>query len=148
MNRLPKFKQASLKVDGWFNLHGPTVKAGSTRVAAPIFNRIVHEFLDPAREDHRACVSATRCLAELYAIIYSEPMFMSDHALERLKKHVLEFGRSYQKCRDFARRDNVFAWNVTPKIHRTQHIPLFSEVVNLRFLQCYNEESQIGTTTK
>ena len=40
------------------------------------------------------------------------------------------------------------AFDVTPKVHKLQHVPMVCEFVNMRFIQCYLEESAVGTTTR
>ena len=61
---------------------------------------------------------------------------------------ILRFGVSYMHLRECAKRKNWMLWNVTPKVHRMQHLVLLSSVMNPRFLQNYAEESLIGTCTK
>ena len=50
--------------------------------------------------------------------------------------------------RECARVKRQFCWRVTPKVHKLQHIPLYSEVLNPRHVQNYSEESLIGTTAR
>ena len=36
--------------------------------------------------------------------------------------------------------------NVKPTQHKMQHLPVFAAAINPRFLQCYAEESLVGTS--
>ena len=51
------------------------------------------------------------------------------------------------QLREVARQKGWLLWNVTPKVHKMQHVPLLASVINPRFVQNYAEESLIGTCT-
>ena len=51
------------------------------------------------------------------------------------------------RLREIARVKKWPLWNVTPKVHKMQHVPLLATVLNPRCVQNYAEESLIGTCT-
>ena len=51
------------------------------------------------------------------------------------------------QLRELARQNGWALWNVTPKVHKMQHLPFLASVINPRFVQNYAEESLIGTCT-
>ena len=71
---------------------------------------------------------------------------MSDMGQERLRTATLAFGREFQRARQHARRKGALAWHITPNVHKAQHIPLVSTVLNPTYVHNYDEESQMGTT--
>ena len=68
--------------------------------------------------------------------------------IAELKEICIKLGEGYQRLREHARVAQTLSWPVRPKTHRMQHVPLMSAVINPVFVQCYSEESQIGTTTR
>ena len=73
-------------------------------------------------------------------------------SLLKNKKHRLRvvtesFGESFMQLREIARVKKWPLWNVTPKVHKMQHVPLLATVLNPRCVQNYAEESLIGTCT-
>ena len=57
------------------------------------------------------------------------------------------FGECFMRLREIARVKKWPLWNVTPKVHKMQHVPLLATVLNPRCVQNYAEESLIGTCT-
>ena len=73
-------------------------------------------------------------------------------SLLKNKKHRLRvvtesFGECFMRLREIARVKKWPLWNVTPKVHKMQHVPLLATVLNPRCVQNYAEESLIGTCT-
>ena len=56
-------------------------------------------------------------------------------------------GFEIMRRREFARIDHKLNFNVTPKMHKLQHLHLYARILNPRWVQNYAEESLIGTTT-
>ena len=73
---------------------------------------------------------------------------MSEDAIARIRRVCVDFGMHFQLLKEYCRENHIFAFNVKPKVHNMQHTPMICEVINPRFIQCYGEESLIGTTTK
>ena len=57
-------------------------------------------------------------------------------------------GLAYQELREISRLAGRMCFKVTPKVHKVQHLPLYSSCLNPRHVQNYAEESLIGTSTK
>jgi len=146
--RLPRIKMGNLRLDGWYELHGPAIKAANSRHAAPLFAYLARRFCVTQSESDTAVRALTALFEEFYAIIYSEPIFMSQQAIDRISEVCIELGHHFMILREHCRRLNILAWNLKPKVHKLQHIPMMCEIMNPRFAQCYSEESLIGTTTK
>ena len=147
-HRLPELRQPSnvRQADGWADLHGPTVKAANTRAAAPLIRDLAAEFFGRDLEFDRRIVAVSAKLAEFYELLYGCHMFMSTTAVQRLRAIVLDIGEHWLFLRDHAKTRKQLLWKVTPKVHKIQHIPLYAEVLNPRYIQVYGEESLIGTT--
>ena len=100
---------------------------------------------DPVDRD---VVAITAALAELYQIVYTDDMFLNDDALRRLREVVLDIGLRVMRLREAAYRAGKLFWRIAPKMPRLQHLPLYASALNPRWVQCYLEESLVGTNTK
>lgn len=145
LHKLPKIFLKSLRSNGWGDLHGPAFKAAIVRSAAPFIADLVathcigDEILD------RSLRGVTAKLAEFYQILYDAPMFLAPASRARLQAVCLEFGLHYQRLRELSRRAGLLAFAVTPKVHKLQHVPMLAKSINPRFVQCYIEESIVGS---
>ena len=146
-HRLAPIKLSNIMLDGWAELHGPTVKAANTRAVALVFAYLAERFLVGLDQLYVSLRLLTSLLQEFYEIWYAEPLFMSENAIARIRHVCVDFGMHFQLLREYCREKHIFAFNVKPKVHNMQHIPMICEVINPRFIQCYGEESLIGTTT-
>jgi len=147
-HRIPRILMGNTTLNGWAELHGPAIKAANTRSAVGPFKAIWAEY---ARADDELDSNASvviNSLATFYDILYTAPMFMSDECIERLQVVCITFGGAYLRCREHARRANVLVWPVKMKAHKMQHVPMMCRVINPICIQCYADESLIGTTTK
>ena len=75
-------------------------------------------------------------------------LFLLAEEKVRLAKVVELFGVSFQWCREYSRRENVFAFEVTPKVHKTMHLPFIAVITNPGRNNNYAEESMVGSMTK
>ena len=148
--RLPKLLLSNCTgAEGWSVLSGKAIKAANTRHSVPFWKHLVHELYgDMAGPEYTSLCGVIDGLDEIYAVLYVEPMFLDAAAMARLRAACLSFGRCYQKLREVHRRASSFAFNVTPKIHKVQHLPLLASCVNPRYVQTYGEESLIGTSCR
>eukprot|EP00959_Pyramimonas_sp_CCMP1952_P055964 1169210-Pyramimonas_sp.AAC.1 len=80
-------------------------------------------------------------LHECYKLMESQPLFMSSMSVAALERTCMRFGRNFMICRDHCRQANVLAWEVTPKVHKMQHLPRLAEVFNPVRISCYIDES-------
>ena len=147
-HRLPRIKESHLRIGGWAELHGPNVKAANTRHAAPLFADLARTYLTEITDRDVAARTVAIKLAELYDVLYAEPIFMSSRAVDRVKHICAEFGTSFMILRDICCRSSELSFSVKPKVHKMQHLPMLCTIINPRFVQCYGEESLIGTTVK
>ena len=145
-NRIPPIRQSNLKSDGWWDLHGPCFKAANVRCAVPAFLQICRRFLVSESAEETTAIKILESLVAMYDVFYQEPMFVPGAACRRLSAATLAFGLEFQRARQQARRREVLAYNITPKVHKTQHLPLMASALNPSFVQNYDEESQMGTT--
>ena len=58
------------------------------------------------------------------------------------------FGDNYQLLRELCRGRGWLLFNVKPKVHKMQHVPVLAEVMNHRCVHNYAEESFFGTCTR
>ena len=146
--RLPDIRLSNLRQDdGWSELHGQTVKAANTRASAPMFVDMVKHFFTEDSEEHRSVIAICNHVNKVYEIMYASSMFMTAAETAALRTSVLQVGVHWLVLRESCRTAGILAFKVSPKAHRFQHLPLWSQVLNPRFVQCYSEESLIGTTT-
>ena len=132
---------------GWAQLHGPAIKAAATRSCAPWLRQLCVDFLAPDTERNRLVLQLATDLVAFYEILYATGRFLSDEELGRFKEVCERFGTNYQALREHSRVVKLLHFKVTPKVHKMQHLPLLSEVLNPRWVQNYCEESLVGTST-
>ena len=147
-NRMARILMNNVTADGWADLHGPAIKAANTRSAVGPFRAIWYEYKRADSRYHMDATSVIDNLAGFYSILYEGPMFMSAQSIHKLQVACVEFGAAYLRCREHARVSGALAWPVRIKMHKMQHVPLMCRVINPIFVQCYAEESLIGTTAK
>ena len=85
---------------------------------------------------------------ELYGILWNGPRFLQEQDLDVLHRVCIQFGEDWMRCREFARLRNALVFNVTGKVHKTQHLPAMAAIINPAWVSCYAEERLIGTTMK
>ena len=148
VSRLPKIFLSNVTADGWADLHGPAFKAAITRQAAPFFDELVCQYCASDEPADVLLRSVAGNLNSIYRVLYAAPLFPSDADLRELRGVVQAFGTSYQRLHELSRRLHRMAFIVKPKIHKAQHLPLYAACINPTAVQCYAEESQMGTTVK
>ena len=146
-NRLPKIMITNCTRDGWGNLAGPAYKAAKVRCAAPFFRDVVFHYCGSMSDRDQQLRRVTASLDDLYSLLYEAPMFPPDATVARVRQLCLAFGSAYQRLRELSRRAGVFAFAVTPKVHKVQHIPLLTSCINPVRVQVYSEESMMGSVT-
>ena len=60
---------------------------------------------------------------------------------------VYGFLAAYQRMREQSRRSGVYAFAITPKTHKVQHLPKLTTCINPVRVQVYSEESMMGSVT-
>ena len=105
----------------------------ATMIAAPHAWRVL-----------RALVAA---LDDLYNVLYDAPMFPPDASVHQVRQLCLDFGKAYQEMRELSRRSGIYAFAVTPKTHKVQHLPKLTTCINPTRVQVYSEESMMGSVT-
>ena len=73
-------------------------------------------------------------------------MFLSGEQVATPQGHCTTFGLSYQRLRNLAATAGDLVWPVRPKVHNMQHVPELANILNPAQVQCYVEESYMGTT--
>ena len=145
---MPRIRPSNL-VDGsgWADLSGPAIKAANTRAFAPVLRDLSYDHFTAGSATDDAALKLMDNLVNFYNILYTEPVFMSQPALDRLRATCINLGESYMVLRAICRHNSRLFFRVTPKVHKIQHVPFYAEVLNPRFIQVYAEESGVGTTT-
>ena len=130
-------------------MSGQSVKAANTRRLVPFLVELSEELYSDDRSEYDRLVKRTcKALDRFYSILYAADYFLSDVEKRALMQVLNKFSASLQQLRELARRQSVFAWQMTPKTHMINHFHCFSGVVNPRYLQNYEEESSVGTVAK
>ena len=87
-------------------------------------------------------------LADLYDVFYNGQMFLEEDEVRRVRELCVSIGHRMLRLRAWARRCHLHVFQIKPKMHKMQHLGLYSEVFNPRYIQNYMEESLIGTVTR
>ena len=146
-HRLPNIMEGSCKRDGWANLAGPAFKAAKVRGSAPFFRFIAHRYCTTMHVRDATLRAVVAALDDLYNELYDAPMFPPDPTVARVRQLCLDFGKAYQRMRELSRRSGIYAFAVTPKTHKVQHIPKLATCINPVRVQVYAEESMMGSVT-
>ena len=148
-NRMPALRLRNLELDGWACLSGNTVKAASTRGLAPFLVELCDEFYADESDEYQRCVSrAARALNQFYIVLYEGDRFLSASEQNAVRRALSMLGACFQQLRNIAQSRGLLAWNISPKVHMQQHFKDLCKCMNPRCLQCYSEESHVGTMTK
>ena len=144
-NRLPEIHMANVVSNGWASLHGPPFKAAIVRSSAPFWSELAHRFCTSESARDVCMRGVVSKLVEVYDILYNGPMFLPEAAMGQLRAACVAVGVNHMRLRELSRRSGTFAFQITPKVHKFQHIPQIAESINPRWCQCYGEESCVGT---
>ena len=71
---------------------------------------------------------------------------MSDESLRRLETVLIIIGEEWVHLREVARLAGHAHWKISTKTRKQQHTLVYARALNPRFVQCYIEESQMGTS--
>lgn len=145
---LPKLRMGNLINDGWWDLHGPAIKAAMTKSAAPFFCSLAEKYFIRGNPRHDYALALVRDLVAFDNILDSQTMFPSPTAVAQLKVVTQSFGSNYMWSRELAKQAGDLMFPVRPKVHKMMHFPAWAQVVNPRSIHAYAEESSVGTTTK
>eukprot|EP00969_Alexandrium_andersonii_P061740 2721904-Alexandrium_andersonii.AAC.1 len=148
-HRLPTLTLANLVgSSGRAELTGPAVKAANTRAAAPFFAELAGAIFTGSSPLDRAVCEATSKLSDLYHVFAARPMFLETGDLQLVDTIVKDFGIACQYLRNWAEENHHLYWQIRPKHHKAMHLPYFATIANPRFVSCYSDESQVGTSTR
>ena len=81
-------------------------------------------------------------------MLYKAGWFLNKEELVKLATHTQDFGVAYQRLRNIAAAEGELAWPIRPKAHKMMHIPELAGHINPIRVQCYSEESLMGTTAR
>ena len=148
-HRLPWIFAKNLTLgNGWADLHGQTFKAANTRAAAPAFRDLARHFFRTGSDEDVSVRAVTAHLASFYRVVYTASMFPTDTEVADLRRESIACGVAFMRLRELSRLRHLMAFNIVPKVHKMQHFAHFATALNPRFIQCYAEESLIGTVAK
>ena len=133
---------------GYAKLHGPTIKAATTRGLVPWLVEICEQFNQSASIYDRAVTKLIRALDNFYKILYGGGFFLTDEEKVSLKQCVLQCGKFHHLLNYLCRVEGQLLWAIRPKSHYFQHIPYQGDLINPRHTQNYLEEGLIGKVTQ
>ena len=146
-HRLPPIVDSNLTSEGWFVLGGQAIKAAATRCARGFFRSLCVRHCTTGTRMDTLMLDLLDKLNEFYTILYDNDTFLPDHVLNRFQEVCLSFDEAYQELRSISADRGLLCFPVRPKCHRMQHLPRCARTINPVALQCYAEESLVGTTT-
>ena len=130
-------------------LSGPLVKAANTRGVYEVSKLLAFELLTRGDQESTSIRKVNESLCIVFQVLYSSDMCLNAQQLASVRKHTLRLGRRLQRMSHHAATSaGNKVWLVTPKAHFMQHVPEQCELMNLRYLQCYVEESLCGRIAK
>jgi hypothetical protein len=143
---MPDLKLANLHIGGDLAnmacLSGPLVKAANTRGLYEFSRLLAFEFFDGDDQESTSIRKVNDSLCMVFRVLYSSGMFLNAEQLASVRKHTLRLSHNA------ATQTGNKVWLVTYKAHFFQHVPEQCELINLRYLQCYIEESLCGRISK
>ena len=148
-HRMPMLRLRDLKTDkGWSMLSGKLIKAANTRAMLPFLDDLASKYCTGREGFDQSCRKVFTSLLTIQRIMYSSGTFLTDAAKEEFKEAHLRLGRHWQLLRDLCRRAEVNSFQITPKLHYTQHFPYQADLINPRAVQNYIQESLVGHVAK
>ena len=151
MTPLPHIGDNNLRKDGWADLHGPAFKAAITRNASGFFKHLAGQLLGGVGVNgnfEQWLLSVVSRLDTIYSLMWGRPRFLPANTINELRAECISFGEDYMRCREHCRVRRILSFNVTPKVHKLQHLPAMAEIMNPAWVSCYAEESLVGTTIR
>jgi hypothetical protein len=147
--KLPRLLASNLVASNkWWELHGPAIKAATTRNSAAMFAAMSRDHYDTTTRFGGLVCEITSKLEEWYLALKDAGMFMSDAELESFEQITLDLVTTLQTLRAEGQMQSTLTWHIKPKSHKLCHLPLYASLVNPRFVGCYKDESHVGTVCK
>ena len=148
-HRMPNLRLTDLRTDkGWSMLCGKLVKAANTRAMLPFLSGLAQTHCTGRDGFDSSCNKVFTSLMTIQRIMYSSGTFLTDEAKEEFKDAHLRLGRHWQLLRQLCERAGVNSFQITPKLHYTQHFADQANLINPRVVQNYIQESLIGRVAK
>lgn len=147
-HHMPPLRLADLKLEGWSCLHGKLVKAANTRALVPWLLHLANTVLSQVGAFTSATRNVFQALSDIERIMYSADRFFTDEENDAYAEAFLKLGENWQFLRAESRRARIDAWQITPKVHISMHLPMQARMMNPRFVQVYGEESLVGRITR
>jgi len=145
--KLPELTLANITAsNGWAELSSSAIKSAPTKAAAPFFASLARQYYPSASQLDTAIRQCCDNLVASYDIIRDATMFPNDVELTRLRDATDEFGIGLQTLRGVSSIEGQLLWQVRPKAHKAMHTPFFAQVISPSAVNCYINESQIGTS--
>ena len=120
------------------------MKAAHVRGLVPHAVSLAQKYHSTASDHDRHVLRAARALDRVYAIMHSEPMFLSAETFFILEKTATMFLLSYSWLASEAFRQDKKMWSIVPKHHYFAHLIEQSRFCNPRFVWCYGSEDFVG----
>ena len=83
----------------------------------------------------------------VYSVLFGSEIFMTAPQLETLRSHLLKLGKYHMACHQHAQALGEELFPVRPKAHYAQHFGFQAELINPRYVMCYQAESMMGKMT-
>ena len=151
-SRLPKITLKNLtengKASGWAKLSGQLIKAANSRHAMPFVEALAKRYLvGPGSEnslENKSIVKVCEDTNTMYRIMYSAGFFLSVAQKAELRTTALHLGKHWMAASSHAALRGDLQFQMTPKVHITQHVPDQADLINPRYVQNYRYESLVG----
>ena len=149
---LKDLSMANLLLDGtlgsWAELHGPTVKAASTRHISPFVNQLAVQYCDSGSHFDVSVLEVAGNLCKMYDIMYTAGRFFTERQQMELTEACYKLGYHYQRLRVLCDACGWLYFQIKPKTHMAMHVPFFG---NSSIPDGFNvnwSESMIGVVTQ
>ena len=142
---MPSIRLTNLTADdGWTCLGGPCIKAANIRAIVPWFEQLAATYFLCIDDESRCLRIVTSQLNRMYEILYSRELFLTTAQKTEFALANLSFGKHIMLLREFAASRMELRFQLTPKVHYHQHLPVECALINSMFTQNYAHEGAVG----
>ena len=125
-------------------LHGPAIKSAATRNLLPWCVEIAEKLLLSGSQHDESVKSVLRSLDTVTNVLYSSGFFLRPAQQQTVTEKIAKLARHWQFLAAHSEVDGSVSWHVTHKLHGYMHVPFYSSLINMRFVQNYLEEGLVG----
>ena len=125
--------------DSWPVLHGPAVKSAATRNMLPWCLGLALKFCKSGSRHDSSVVKVMQSLSNVTDVLYNAGFFLRPKEQQVVADNVSRLARHWQWLAKDSEQRGELSWHVTYKLHGYMHVPFYSSLMNMRYVQNYLE---------